>query len=156
MPKTPDRDPGVSDEEGTVYSDEGTLSTQVGEVRYKGAPDNRFSLYDGSGEYDPRAGGGGLSPGTHRPLDQLVHEIAETSYEEVTYSGNQVTDIIIWTTSGKTQKIRETNLTYTGNKVNTVTTKQYDGAGVLIAGETLTETFTYTGGNVTSIDKVLS
>lgn len=55
MPKTPDRAPGVSDEEGTIY--EATqLATSVGEVRYDGS---RFSMYDSVGEFDPRAGGAG-------------------------------------------------------------------------------------------------
>lgn len=52
MPKTPDRSPGVSDEEGVVLED--TISaTQQGEIRYSGSS---FSFYDGTGEYDPRSG----------------------------------------------------------------------------------------------------
>jgi hypothetical protein len=53
-------------------------------------------------------------------------------------------------------KIREELYTYTGNKVNTVVTKQYDGAGVLIVGETMTETYTYSGNSVANIDRVMS
>lgn len=100
--------------------------------------------------------GTGLSEGTHRALDQLVHDIAEDSYEEYTYSGTKVTSIIVWTDSGKTKKIREENYTYSGNKVTTVVTKQYDGDGNLVSGETMTETFTYSGNNVTHIDRVMS
>ncbi len=33
MPRTPDRTPGVSDEEGIVFSDESVDPTQVGEIR---------------------------------------------------------------------------------------------------------------------------
>jgi hypothetical protein len=153
MPRTPDRNPGVSDEEGIVLSDEGVEPAVVGEVRYNGGA---FRMRDGTGVFDPRTGGSGLSPAAHRALDQLVHPIAEDSYEEYIYSGIKVTDIIVWTDSGKTQKIRETTFTYSGNKVSTVVTKQYDGAGVLIVGETMTETFTYSGNQVSNIDRVMT
>lgn len=106
--------------------------------------------------FKPGAGGGGLTAGSHRPLDQLVHNIAENSFEEFIYTGNKVSSIIIWTNAGKTVKIRETLFTYTGNKVTTVATKQYDGAGVLIAGETMTETFAYSGNQVSDITAVLT
>jgi hypothetical protein len=97
-------------------------------------------------------GGGALTPSNHKTLDQLVHNIAETSYEEYIRSGNQVTDIIIWTDSGKTTKIREENFTYSAGKISTIVTKQYDGAGVL--AETLTDTYNFTGNQLTSIDRV--
>lgn len=95
----------------------------------------------------------GISVGTHRDIDQLVHLIAEDSYEEYTYSGNQVTSIIVWTNISMTTKIREELYVYIGNKVDTVTTKQYNILGVLV--ETQVETFTYTGNNVISIDRNL-
>ena len=63
-----------------------------------------FSPRGEKGEIGPA--GPGLDAATHRPLDQLVHLIAETSFEEFLYAGNKVTDIIVWTNSGKTQKIR--------------------------------------------------
>ena len=94
--------------------------------------------------------------GSHRDLDQLVHEIAEDYYEEFTYAGNKITNITHWTDAGKTVKIREQIFTYTGNKVNTAVTKQYDAAGVVLTGETMTETYAYSGNNVSSITAVIS
>lgn len=101
-------------------------------------------------------GGGALTPENHRPLDQLVHNVAESCYSEYVYSGNKIQDIIIWTNSGKTTKIRETNFTFTGSKVATETIKQYDGSGAIISGETMTGTYTYSGSQLNSIDWVLS
>lgn len=116
-----------------------------------------FSYDSTTKSFKPGAAGGGLTPASHRVLDQLVHEVAESSFTEVVYSGNRVTDVIIWTDSGKTQKIREESYTYTGNKVTTVVTKQYDGSGTLIPGTgTYTETITYSGARVDSITGVLS
>ncbi|MHA2404787.1 MAG: hypothetical protein ACXADH_17455 [Candidatus Kariarchaeaceae archaeon] len=100
-------------------------------------------------------GGGALTPANHRPLDQLVHNIAETSYEELTYTGNQLDSVIIWTNSGKTVKIRETSYTYSGSRPATETIIQYDGAGAVITGETLTGTYTYSGNKLDNIDWVL-
>jgi hypothetical protein len=100
--------------------------------------------------------GGGITEGQHRNLDQLVHEIAEDYYEEFTYSAGKITNITHWTDAGKTTKIREQIFTYTGNKVNTIVTKQYDGAGVVKSGETMTETFAYSGNSITSITAVMS
>jgi len=150
MPRTPDRQPGVSDEEGIDLESTG-VATSAGQVRYTGT---RFSLYDDVGEYDPRSGGG-LNLAQHRAADQLVHLIAEDSEEEFNYTGNQITSIITWNV-GKTLKIREELFTYTGTKIDTIVTKHYDGAGTVITGETMTETYTYTGNKVTAIDRVLS
>lgn len=97
---------------------------------------------------------GYLDSDDHRDLDQLVHNIAETSYEQFTYSGNRVTNAIIWTDSGMTTKIREEQFTYSGNKVATAITIQYDGAGSAV--ETLTETYSYSGNKVINIDRVLT
>lgn len=100
--------------------------------------------------------GGGISETEHRSLDQLVHTIAETSYEEISYTGNKVDSLVIWTSAAKTMKIREELFTYTGNKVTTIVTKQYDGSGVLVVGETLTETVVYSGNKVINTTKVLT
>jgi hypothetical protein len=151
VPSTPDRAPGVLDEEGIVLEPT-QLAVAEGELRYDGT---RFSLYDAGGEFDPRSGGSGLTPSSHRGLDQLVHAIAEDSFAEYIYSGVQVTDIIIWTDNGKTDKIRETTFTYTGNKVTTIVTKQYGSDGSTVV-ETLTQTLVYSGNKVTDITAVLT
>jgi hypothetical protein len=100
------------------------------------------------------AGEGGLTPTTHRALDQLVHGIAENSYTETETTSGKITAVRTYTNSGKTLKIREEDYTYTGNKVTTVVTKQYDAAGDL--AETYTETIAYTGAVVDTITGVLS
>lgn len=73
-------------------------------------------------------------------------------YEEVTRSAGQVTDVVLWTDSGKTQKVRETNITRSAGQVSTVVLKEYDGTGALAV--TRTGTITRSGGQVANIDWV--
>ena len=149
--RTPDRHHGVEEQEGTVYYDDGIAASQEGEIRYNGGA---FSFYDSVGVYDPRSGGGGISEAQHEALDTLVHNLAETSYEEITRSGGQVTDVVVWTTSGKTTKVRETNITRSGGQLSQIVHKHYDGTGTIIAGQTLTGTVTRVNGQLESIDWV--
>jgi hypothetical protein len=100
--------------------------------------------------------GSGITPGQHRDLDQLVHEIAEDNHTEVIRTAGKVTQVVVWTDNGKTTKIRETQITRTAGKVTQVVEIQYDGAGVVIVGETKTTTITRTAGKVTSLDEVMS
>lgn len=152
MARTPDRTPGPSQEEELQLEDNGLDPSVVGALTQNaGALKGRDSI----GVFDLRSGAG-ISEAGHRTLDQLVHGIAEDSYEELSYTGSRVDSIIVYTDSGKTVKIREEQYTYVGNKVNTVVTKQYDGSGVLIVGETMTETYTYSGSAVANIDRVMS
>jgi hypothetical protein len=125
--------------------------TEEGQVRLNSAANDLVAYIDGS--VKSLTTGSGLSPSTHEVLDQLVHLIAEDSYEEYTYSGNGVTDIVVWTDATKTTKIREENYTYTGNKINTIVTKQYDGSGTLVL--TMTETYSYTGNKVDDITRTV-
>ena len=60
---------------------------------------------------------GGIPETEHRSLDQLVHDVAESSYDEVVYTGNKVTEYITWETASKLKKIRHVTVTYTGKKV---------------------------------------
>ena len=149
---TPDRFDGPSEEEEIKLEDRTADGnpTVNGAIRYVSGdivaklPSGVASLTTGSG----------LSTGQHEALDQLVHDIAEDSYEEVTYTGSRVDSIIVWTTAGKTQKIREELFTYTGTKVTLVVTKQYDGSGTLV--KTMTETLSYTGNKLDDITRVMS
>jgi len=103
------------------------------------------------------AGEGGLTPVTHRPLDQLVHEIAEDAYLEITRVTGKTSAITYWTDSGKTIKIRDTVITRDGGgKVSQTVVTQYDAAGAPITGETLTTTITRSGGKVESMLMVRS
>lgn len=152
MPRTPDRFPGARQEEEIQFEDNASDPSVVGGITNNaGALKGRDSV----GIFNLRSGTG-ISEGVHRSLDQLVHEIAEDSFDEFNYTGNRVDSIITWTDSGKTQKIREQTFAYSGNQVTTIVMKQYDGAGTLIVGETLTETFAYSGSKVISITRVLT
>jgi hypothetical protein len=91
--------------------------------------------------------------GYHRALDQLVHDIAEDSYDEITYVGNNVTSIIVWTDSGQTQKIREEQFTYLGTQIQTATIIQYGPSGQEV--ERMTEAYNYSGNRIVSIDREL-
>jgi hypothetical protein len=98
--------------------------------------------------------GGALTPSNHKVLDQLVHNIAQDNFTEVTYNGGQPTNIITWTDAGKTLKIRECILTYTNGLVTLSVINQYDDLGVIT--ETLTSTPSYTDGIINNITQVLT
>jgi hypothetical protein len=98
--------------------------------------------------------GGGISEAQHDALDQLVHPIKETHYEEPTYSGNKVTELTQWVDNTKTTRIRSEVLTYTGNNVTGVVITQYDAAGVAITGQILTGALTYQGNQLQNIEWV--
>jgi hypothetical protein len=100
------------------------------------------------------AGGSGLTPGSHRALDQLVHELAEDAYTEITRTAGQVTNVTTWTDSGKTVKIRESQITRTAGQVSQTVDIQYDAVGTEV--ERMTRTYNRTSGQVTSIDEVLT
>lgn len=91
-------------------------------------------------------GGSGITEGQHEGLDTLVHEIDETSFDEVTYTGNDITNYIVWTSPAKVLKIREELYTYdTGHRVTQLITIQYDASGV--EKMRTTEVYTYTIAN---------
>ena len=151
MPRTPDRMPGPSQEEELRLEDNGAAPSVDGAITFNGGA---FQMRDSVGTFDPRSGGSGITETQHKNLDQLVHLIAEGSFEEYIYTGNRVDQIIVWTDAGKTTKIREELYTYTGSQLTTLVTKQYDGAGTLV--QTLTETYSYTGSKLDDITRVLS
>ena len=81
----------------------------------------------------------------HENIDSLVHEIAETCYEEITRDGNgRVQTYIVWTTNAKVTKVREASVSRDGNgKMLSMVEKQYNAAGTLI--QTVTRTITRDG-----------
>ena len=112
--------------------------------------DGSFVLQDSTGAFDPRL----VDRADHASIDDLVHGLAEDSYQEITRTAGAVTSVVVWTDSGKTVKIRETTITRSGGQVSQTVEEQYDGAGLLI--QTLTSTFTRVSGQVTSVDVVES
>lgn len=95
---------------------------------------------------------GGMSPDTHRQLDQLVHDLDEDYYEEYTYVASKITNVTVWTTSGKTKKIREYAYTYSGIKITQEVITQYDSDGNW--SEKLTLAYVYTGAQISDITSV--
>jgi hypothetical protein len=151
MGRTPDRHPGEDTlvDVGAIFTEQSVDPPDVGTIRYvSGALKGR----DATGVFNLRTGGGGITEAQHEVIDSLVHELAETSYLEVTRSAGQVTDVIVWETAAKLKKIRETNVTRTAGQASVVVEKQYDGAGVL--KQTLTHTITRSSGQVASIATV--
>lgn len=148
MPRTPDP---IGD--SLELPEIGLDPVLVGEITLNAGA---IKARDVIGTFNLRSAGGGISEAQHRVVDQLVHNIAENSFTQVVYTGQRVDAVITWETVAMLKKIREETYTYTGNKVTTVVTKQYDAAGVLIVGETFTETIAYSGAQVTNITGVLT
>ena len=88
----------------------------------------------------------GITESTHEDLDTLAHDIVEDSYEEVTYSGGRLTNATTYTDAGKTTKIRELQVSYTGARVTQSVYIQYDAAGT--ESYRLTDVYTYSGGRL--------
>ena len=147
MGTTPDRRPGVADEEGTNYEST-SVATAPGQVRYDGS---RFSLYDATGEYDPRAGGG-ISEAQHKTLRQLIHFIDDGpadgftsgAYKESVYTGAFLTQEIWWESASKLKKIVQLDATYTGAFPTTEVWQMFDTDGTTVL-VTITDTITYSG-----------
>jgi hypothetical protein len=148
MPRTPDRFPGPLYEEG-VYFDSTSVATTPGEVRYDGT---RFSFVDGAGEYDPRSGSG-ISEAQHRALRQLIHFIdngpaegfVSGAYRETLPTANPFpTSIIWWESSGKTKKIVEKLITWTGAFPTTIEWNIYDTDGSTKLA-TVSDSISYSG-----------
>ena len=148
MPLTPDRKPGVGDQEGIDFEVATTLAAAEGEVRYNSG---RFSFYDSVGEYDPRAGGG-LSEAQHAALRQLIHFLYDGpgagftsgAYKETTYTTVFPTLEVWYEDNTKAKKILQLAILYTGVVPTTETWTIYDtdGATPLV---TLTDSITYSG-----------
>lgn len=109
---------------------------------------NKFSIID----KDSKLWGLMASP------DGYIYTETETptgeSYTEITRTNNRVSDIIKWTDSSKTQKIREENYTYTDGILTSYTILYYDGSGIL--NKTETYTINRTNGFITSESVVVS
>jgi hypothetical protein len=103
---------------------------------------------------DLLAAGSGISEAQHEALDTLVHDVAETSYVEVTRASGQVSNVTVWETAAKLKKVREAAVTRASGQVSVVVETQYDAAGLAIAGQVLTHTVTRSSGQVASIATV--
>jgi hypothetical protein len=150
MPRTPDRTPGVEDQEGTNY-ERTSVAAAPGQVRFDDAA-GRFSMHDDAGEFDPRTGGG-ISEAQHRALRDLIHFIddgpacgfATGAFKETLPAGAPFpTSIIWWESNAKTEKIVELAVTYTGAFPTTEIWSMYDTDGTTVLC-TVTDTIAYSG-----------
>jgi hypothetical protein len=151
-----DFDPNVDavNARGVYVQDDSSNDTNV--VITRDASGN-LTLKDGlTGPYtltQLSTGGGGISEAQHRALRQLIHFIdngptngfASGAFRENLPSANPfVTSVTWWTTSGKTHKIVEKLITYTGVLATTVQWKMYDTDGSTVLA-TVTDAITYSG-----------
>jgi len=149
MPRTPDRFPGEREDEGVILEPSSITPVVNGEIRYVTGVGFRF--YEEGVEKG--LAGSGITGPQHESLDTLVHELDETSYEEVTYgTGSNPSSWIVWTSNAKTLKIREEQYTYlSSGRVSQVVAIQYDGSGSEVMRTT--EVYTYVNGRVSSIQR---
>lgn len=152
MPRTPDRFHGISHEEGVDFdvSPDG-LAAGPGKLRYY---NDRFSMYDGVGEFDPRAGGG-ISDAQHRALRHLIHFIefgpcdgfgTGPLYSETLPAGSPFPTSEVWYDDNtKAKKIVEWSCTYNSNQTySTETWAVYDTDGTTKLVEVV-DTISYSG-----------
>lgn len=147
MGRTPDRFPGLREEEEGILVDPGTATpTRNGELRY--VVGVGFRVYEEGVE---KGLSGGIDPPQHEALSTLVHDVASDSWLEVIRDSNRVTSLIYWSDSGKTSKVRESIVSRDGNnRVYQVEDRQYSG-GVLF--EKVITTYTRdVNGRVVSAD----
>jgi hypothetical protein len=146
VPLTPDRRPGILEEDEAIkLVPQGASPSADGELRYVTGVGFRF-LEEG---IEKGLSGSGITEPQHESLDSLTHWLAESGYDENTYSGSDLVNTTTWTSPAKTIKVREEQLTYSGGKVQQIVSIQYDAAGL----ETyrVTEVMTYSGNKITSI-----
>jgi len=96
----------------------------------------------------------GITENQHEALDTIIHGIDKSSYDEIAYTGNNISAYTVWETASKLKKVREEIYTYDLGKVTQVITKQYDGTGTLKM--TVTETYSYSGSKISSITRTKS
>lgn len=78
----------------------------------------------------------------HEGYDTLVHDLAESNYQEVSYASGFVSAITYWASSAKLLKLREVLFNYTPNNlVSSVVERQFDGLGGQMAQ--LVHTYSY-------------
>jgi len=160
---TPDRQAGPREEEEVQFEDRTADGnpTVTGALRRLG---DALLFRTSSGVVDLTAGGSGISKGTHDALRSLIHFIdngpaegfASGAYRETLPAADPFpTSVTWWTSSGKTDKIVEKLITYTGAFPTTIQWKVYDtdGSTVLL---TVTDTISYSGPFETSRTRAIA
>lgn len=110
-----------------------------------------FHFYDQIGVFNPRTGGSGITAAEHKALRQLIHFIsdgpaegfASGAYKEIT--GTVFPTAIVWyVDSGKTDKIVERLVTWSGSVATVDKWKIYDTDGSTVLW-TISDAITYSG-----------
>ena len=149
MVRTPDRFPGEREDEGLLLDPGAIVPTVNGELRYVTGVGFRF--YEEGVEKGLT--GTGISETQHKTLRQLIHFIdngpaegfVSGAYRETLPSPSPFPTSVIWyTDSGKTDKIVEKLITYTGVNPTTVQWKMYDVDGSTVLA-TVTDAISYSG-----------
>lgn len=148
MPQTPDRSPGPRSEEKINLVNDGYAADDPGDMVYNGSV---FQFKDAVGVFDPRTGGSGITADQHKVLRQLIHFIedgpaegfASGAYKETT--GTVFPTALVWyTDSGKTDKIVERLITWSGVNATADKWKVYDTDGSTVLW-TISDTINYSG-----------
>jgi len=94
------------------------------------------------------------------PVDASISELVvqiepeRDSYTELTYTGDNLTGVDVWTSDAKTLKISESTLTYVGDDLTQTVKLIYDTDGFTLLA-TITKTLTYdVDGNLETITSV--
>lgn len=150
MGRTPQRFPGQLIEEDSILFEDRVVDPEaVGTLWRKG---DSFYAEDGTGKFNLRTGGSGITESQHKALKDLIHFIDDGpadgwvsgAYKETLPAGDPFpAQEIWWTGSGKTHKIVSLDITRNSNK--TPATEQWkiydaDGSTVLV---TLTDAISY-------------
>jgi hypothetical protein len=152
MGRTPDRRPGapLREEESAYFDPQTTLADTEGQLLYSDT--GRWSFYDSSGEFDPRAGGG-ITEAQHKVLRQLIHFIDDGpaegfpsgSYKETLPAGSPFPTSEIWyESSAKSKMIVSLATTWSGAIITQEVWDIYDtdGSTSLV---TITDAISYSG-----------
>lgn len=149
MVRTADRFPGEREDEAILLDVGSIAPTTNGELRYVTGVGFRF--YEEGVEKGLT--GTGISATQHKTLRQLIHFIdngpaegfVSGAYRETLPSASPFPTSVIWyTDSGKTDKIVEKLITYTGVNPTTIQWKMYDVDGSTVLA-TVTDAISYSG-----------
>lgn len=111
----------------------------AGQVKFS---DGGFKMRDGAGEFDPRAGGGGLTHAQHQGLDTLIHDLAENNFTKIVRDANgRAQDVLVFVDNTEAVGIRDLSVTRDANgRVSQIVRRQRDAAGAVAVGQTMTGT----------------
>lgn len=153
MPKTPDDYPGKRIEDSILIVSGTATATENGEILYVSGSGFQF-FEEGVVKTLAPAGGSALTEAQHEALFTLTHQIVSSTYDVVTYANNKIDNFTTWADSSQTRKVREEQVSYSGNFVSQVISIQYNSLGVI--QNVVTESIGYVGSLISSVTRVKS